>query len=354
MRRRIGMTMPFTPTQTKRILSPDLIPATRVPHRATRIAESYLKRRLFVFEDLAVLNQQRMYRDAYANIRLYANVAAEGANLSKLGQDRASQVFKDQLTGYVQERLNRLTNDVAAEGLRAATAAWYAGYYGRLWLLDMATTADVRIPVTPPDMGKVARQTLQRLKEDVYDDLIRSLLGTEWREQYANELDDLVLRIRRGISSGMSSGEGISDIMRRVRGEMGISTDRRSGFHANFNRVQVITRSVVNASSNSGAVEAYRRNVDVLSGYQWLTARDERVCVTCRGFDGRIEKLGSSFRPPAHPQCRCSVIPVVREDILVEYDEPPRATMSEWADAAGVAFFLSDFLSARRLESDRI
>jgi SPP1 gp7 family putative phage head morphogenesis protein len=346
--------MPFTKAQLDRITAPDLIPATRVPHLATRIAESFLKRRLFVFEDAAVLAQQRMYREAYADLRLYANVASESANLSKLGQDRASQDFKNRFMGYVEERLNRLTNDVAAEGLRAATKAWYASYFGRLWLLDVATRADVRIPVEPPPVDKVARQTLQRLKEDVYDDLIRDLLGREWRDQYATELDDLILRIRRSISSGMSAGEGISDIMRRVREEMGVSTDRRSGFRANFNRIQTITRSVVNASSNSGAVEAYRRNVDVLDGYQWLTARDERVCVQCRGLDGRIEPLNSSFRPPAHPNCRCTVIPVVRQDILVEYDAPPRQTMSEWADSFGLALFLSDFLSVRRLESERI
>lgn len=346
--------MPFQQRQLKRILDPDLIPATRVPHLATRVAESFLRRRMFVWEDATVLNQQRLYRQAYADLRLYANVASERANLSKLGQDRASQIFKDQFTGYATERLNRLTDDVAAEGLRAATKAWYASYYGRLWLLDVATRADVRIPVEPPPVEKVARQTLQRLKEDVYDDLIRDLLGREWREQYATELDDLILRIRRSISSGMSSGEGIPDIMRRVRSEMGVSTDRRSGFRANFNRIQTITRSVVNASSNAGAVEAYRRNADVIEGYEWLTARDERVCPQCRGYNGRIEPLNSSFRPPAHPNCRCTVIPVVRQEILIEYDEPPRATMSEWTDSFGLALFLSDFLSVRRLESERI
>jgi SPP1 gp7 family putative phage head morphogenesis protein len=348
--------MPFTKAQLDRITAPDLIPATRVPHLATRIAESFLKRRLFVFEDAAVLAQQRMYREAYADLRLYANVASESANLSKLGQDRASQDFKNRFMGYVEERLNRLTDDVAAEGLRASTKAWYASYFGRLWLLDVATREDVRIPVEPPPVDKVARQTLQRLKEDVYDDLIRDLLGREWRDQYATELDDLILRIRRSISSGMSAGEGISDIMRRVRSEMGVETDRRRGaaYRANFNRVQVITRTVVNQSSNDGAVEAYRRNVDVLSGFQILTARDERVCPICRGHDGRIEDLGSSFRPPFHPQCRCTVIPVVRQDILVEYDAPPRQTMSEWADSFGLALFLSDFLSVRRLESERI
>jgi SPP1 gp7 family putative phage head morphogenesis protein len=346
--------MPFQQTQLRRILDPDLIPQKRMPHTAMRIAESYLKRRTFVWEDSGVLALQNLYREAYTNLRLFATVASDNANLSKLGQDKSSQYFRDQFVGYATERLHRLTNDAAAEGLRRATMAWYAGYYGRLWLLDVSTRADVRIPVSPPNIDTMARQTLQRLKEDVYDDLIRDLMGREWRAQYADEIDDLILRIKRGISSGMTSGEGIPDIMRRVRTEMGVSTDRRSGYRANFNRVQAITRTVVNQSSNSGAVEAYRRNIDVLSGYEWLTARDERVCPQCRGYDGRVERMTSSFRPPAHPNCRCTVVPVIRDDLLIDTTEPPRLTFAEWATEQGIALLLSDFLQARRLESERI
>jgi SPP1 gp7 family putative phage head morphogenesis protein len=346
--------MPFQAQQLKRILSPDLIPQTRVPHTATRIAESYLRRRMFVWEDATVLNQQRLYRQAYADLRLYANVASESANLSKLGQDRASQIFKDQFTGYATERLNRLTDDVAAEGLRAATKAWYAGYYSRLWYLDAITNVDIRIPVEPPPVDKVARQTLQRLREDIYDDLVRDLLGREWRQQFADELDTLVIDIRRAISQGMSEGEGISDLMRRVRDRMGVQTDRRSGYRQNFNRIQAIVRTTVNTASNDGSVEAYRRNTDIISGMQWLAARDERTCPQCRSLDGTVYRLGDSYRPPAHVNCRCTLIPVVREDIMIPMDEPPRQTLSEWSETFGLSLLLADFLSVRRLESDRV
>jgi SPP1 gp7 family putative phage head morphogenesis protein len=223
-----------------------------------------------------------------------------------------------------------------------------------LWLLDVSTRADVRIPVSPPNIDTMARQTLGMLREDIYDDLVRDLLGREWRAQFANELDTLVIDIKRAISQGMSEGEGIPDLMRRVRDRMGIQTDRRSGYRQNFNRVQAIVRTTVNTASNNGTMEAYRRNADILSGAHWLAARDERTCPRCGGLDGTFIRLGDSLRPPAHINCRCTLIPAIREDLLVPYDEPPRQTLSEWADAFGLSMLLTDFLSARRLQSDRI
>jgi len=43
----------------------------------------------------------------------------------------------------------------------------------------------------------------------------------------------------------------------------------------------------------------------------WLTAADATVCETCESLDGRdIEEI--NLRPPLHPLCRCTIIPVLR------------------------------------------
>lgn len=352
--------MPFTPKQIRRILDPDLIPASRVPQRAMQIAESYLRRRMFVWEDAGVKATFRLYQTAYRDLREVATSYAEQLGITKLANDTKSQQFRRAYGEYVTRRMNALADAVAAEGLRRAVTAWYAGYYGRLWLMDTTTKADVHIPATPPDVSKIQRQTLGQLKErqfqeDVYDDLIRDLLGREWRLQYGDQLDDVVLRIKRAISQGMTDGEGIPDLMRRVRGELGVSTDRRSGYHANFNRVQAITRTVVNTAANSGAADAYQRNADILSGHEWLTARDERVCSRCSALDGTVFPLGSLSRPPAHVNCRCTVIPVIKEEYRVTGDVPPHMTLDEWTAAkADVRALIQDFISVRTLDSERV
>ena len=353
--------MPFTPKQIRRILDPDLIPASRVPNRAMQVAESYLKRRMFVWEDAGVKATMRLYQAAYRDLRETAASYAEQLGITKLANDSKSQQFRRAYGDYVTRRLSLLTDAAAAEGLRRAVTAWYAGYYSRLWLLDVATKADVHIPANPPNAQQVARQTLGRLdeairlREDVYDDLIRDLLGREWRTQYGENIDDLVLRIKRAISQGMTDGEGVPDIMRRVRGELGVSTDRRSGYHANFNRVQAITRTVINTASNNGAVAAYRANADILGGYEWLTAKDERVCGRCSSLDGTIFPLDSTTRPPIHVGDRCTVLPVIKPEFMVTGEAPPSMTLGEWTAAkADVRALIQDFISVRTLDSERV
>ena len=272
--------------------------------------------------------------------------------VSTLGNDADSRRWRDAFVGVVREQATALTNATAASGLRATVAAWYAGYYLKLYQLDMVTRADVRIDVKPPDAGEIARQTIQQMKEDVYDEIITTLLGREWRDLYAMELDDVVLRIRRAIGRGMSDGLGILDIMRIVRNELGIDTDRRrgtagsavrAGYRANFNRIQAITRTVVNQASNNGAIAAYRANRDIVVGYQWLAARDERTCPTCRSLNGTTYRLQDTYRPPAHPNCRCTVIPILDVDMTIPDTGAPRSTYGDWLQEVGAMPYLTDF-----------
>ena len=44
----------------------------------------------------------------------------------------------------------------------------------------------------------------------------------------------------------------------------------------------------------------------------WLTARDPDVCKICEALDRRdLEEI--NVRPPAHPLCRCTIIPMLKE-----------------------------------------
>lgn len=332
--------MPYSKRQLSSLLKADLLPASRVPHLATRAAETVVKRSVFKVEDAAVRAQAALYRAALADLR------AQAHHFNDLGF--SNKGWRDAMIAFATTRLSRLTDDAAAAGLRAAVAAYQGGYAGRLWLLDMATREDVRIHLPRANALDAV------LREDFYDTLIRELLGREWRDRYALELDDLVLTIRRALGMVLVEGEGVDAAMRRVAEAMGVPTDRRFGrvgsrenatYRANFSRVQALTRTVIQTQANSGAIAAYAANADILSGYQWLTARDERVCPTCRGLDGTTYKFNDSYRPPAHPSCRCSVIPTIAPDALERADARPRQTFAEWLRGYGMEPALADFLT---------
>lgn len=315
----------------------ELLDADAVPHRALRETELTLKRRLFRLEDAAVKALETRYKAVYGAWRDAMGAEAERRGLTALAPDRTSQgwraAFMDRVTGDVE----RLIDQTAADGLRYATQAYQLGYAGKLWQLDMATRRDVRIK-TPrvPDMLALQR-TAALIREDEYDDAITRLLGQEWRAQYADELDDIVTGVRRALGQSMIQGEGVPAAMRRVRDVLGVETDRRrtgASYRANFNRVQAITRTVINKVSNDGAVEAYRANADIIDRYEWITANDERTCPDCDALNGRTYAIDDSDRPPLHPNCRCTVVPVIRADAMTNGEDPPRQTFDAWQRGA--------------------
>lgn len=98
-------------------------------------------------------------------------------------------------------------------------------------------------------------------------------------------------------------------------------------------RAEMIARSETIRASNAGANEAYKQAG--ITKKQWYTARDERVCPFCGamhekivGVEGNFADMGSTLRvgdqamdmsyeavgaPPLHPNCRCTILPVVED-----------------------------------------
>lgn len=112
--------------------------------------------------------------------------------------------------------------------------------------------------------------------------------------------------------------------------DMGLSIDKVDARVARFvekkirERADVIARTETMAALNEGALEGYRQAradgwLDEAAMKEWMTTPDERLCLlVCAPMDGVRVPLGEPFRtsdgdmdgPPAHPNCRCSVVVV--------------------------------------------
>lgn len=83
-------------------------------------------------------------------------------------------------------------------------------------------------------------------------------------------------------------------------------------------RAETIARTETAAADVAGNMEAYRASGGV-SGKQWIIAQDE-VCDECQqNADQGVIDLDAEFitgcdGPPAHPNCRCDVIPVINDE----------------------------------------
>ena len=344
--------MPYSNRKINNLLRDDWIPAAEMPHRAGRVAETITRQQVFKLENESVNAAARLYAELYANIRATADDAAAALNLRKVEQDRQGQQWRRAVVDAVDAMLPTFKAEVAANALRYSTRGYLVNYYGRAWqLAEMGG----RLPQFElVDERRAAQTVVQHITEDVYGDLVRDLLGRDFRDYFGPQLDDMVARIQSSLYTGMVEGEGISDIMRRVRDVMGVDTDRRkfirggalnTNRRANFSTIQTLTRTVVNKASNDGAIRLYRENADVVTGYTWITARDERVCPTCRALNGTQYALGENFRPPAHPNCRCAIIPDVADDWMqIPQDAAPDTTFADWLVGFGVGWLLGDVL----------
>lgn len=130
-------------------------------------------------------------------------------------------------------------------------------------------------------------------------------------EKMATEVnDETAKKINEAIGTGLDEGEAIPDIRKRIQDLTAFDKAR----------AEVIARTETTRAQNFASVEAWRESEQV-EGKVWYTAEDERVDDECAalhgeefGLDENVDPGNSYGRvggPPIHPNCRCTLLPVV-------------------------------------------
>lgn len=133
--------------------------------------------------------------------------------------------------------------------------------------------------------------------------------------------------LREALQASVLAGEGVPELTKRVNAVFGF---------AQKHRAERIARSEVIRASNFGAEQAYIQS-QVVARKKWIVSRDERLCPYCEPMAGKEVVLGmvyfqqgdvlhnpdpesiatlrldyeDIFHPPLHPQCRCTLSPVL-------------------------------------------
>jgi len=136
--------------------------------------------------------------------------------------------------------------------------------------------------------------------------------------------DNTRQRLQAEIDAWIASGNAFPALSERLRPlipdlEKVAATALQPDYRARLTAATEATRAY--ADGNTRVWEAAG-----VWGREWRTAVDERVCPICGGLHQQRAKLGADFEvivdgkrvvvknPPAHPNCRCSVFPVVRPE----------------------------------------
>jgi len=107
-------------------------------------------------------------------------------------------------------------------------------------------------------------------------------------------------RIRSTIATGILEeqpfGEVTRDIVRQID-DVGIT------------RATMMARTEVMKAVNTGVKDRYKQAG--VEKVEWLTAIDDNTCDECEGNSGNVYPIEDTPACPAHPNCRCTLIPKI-------------------------------------------
>jgi SPP1 gp7 family putative phage head morphogenesis protein len=165
------------------------------------------------------------------------------------------------------------------------------------------------------DLAKVAgvKVGFTMLPDQAFTDLVGFLTDKSPLHELFKQLGpDAVTTARAIFAQEMAAGSNPRKIAKRFRDELEMTKTRSV----------LIARTETLRSYRTAAQRNYENNSHVVIAGRWSSSRDSRTCYLCLAKDGTIIEHGQDF--PAHPGCRCAIVPVVK---FLDVD---RGTGEEW------------------------
>ena len=126
------------------------------------------------------------------------------------------------------------------------------------------------------------------------------LLLQDW---YNGLPDGHFRRVKSTIMQGYVEGQTTDEIVQQMQ-QFTQGRSRRAA--------ETAARTALTHTSNVARNESYRRNRRVIKAVEWVATLDGRTTAVCRARDGKTWPVDEGPRPPAHPACRSTTIPVVK------------------------------------------
>lgn len=123
--------------------------------------------------------------------------------------------------------------------------------------------------------------------------------------------DATTQRLGDAMRIGVVEGEGIDQIVRRVKGTRALGY-KDGILEISRRSAEALTRTSVNHVVNHARQQTFDANSGVIQGIQWVSTLDARTSSICQARDGKVFPLNSGPRPPAHINCRSSTSPVLK------------------------------------------
>lgn len=252
--------------------------------------------------DKVIAHLNRVEDDLIARIR-------ERTDTASFTDRRLRQVLAD-VRSMLSEAQGETFN-ITRDELRGL-ASYEAEFQERM----ISDDVPIELSITQP-----SRQQLQAI---VTSRPFQGKLLREWVE----DLTDAQRRnIRDALRVGMTEGETVDQMVRRIRGTRA-QRFRDGVMETTRRQSQAMVRTAVNHTASSARETLYRENNDLIRGVQWVSTLDTRTTAICMSRDGQVYPPDSGPRPPAHVNCRSTTTPVLRswQELGINARDVPEST----------------------------
>ncbi len=148
---------------------------------------------------------------------------------------------------------------------------------------------------------------LKRLRIDKFGDL---LAITEADIKVGKLPKPEIEKLRTVLKNGFRRNKTIKEIETEIKQSIELKDVTKEGkiiTEAN-RRPNMIARTETVRLSNLGLIDTYKEQN--IKKVQWLAAVSDRTCEICMGLDGQVFDINTVSPPPAHVDCRCSLLSV--------------------------------------------
>lgn len=227
--------------------------------------------------------------------------AADPSGLRRTEDRRAAEMQAD-LERLIRRVLDRLSPDSSPMAVQRIVDAELAGYSSGTrqkvieWVQDTEQRSVLRgeqlLKASGVSIG--ARLGPRELPKDLRERIEINI---------ANEIDSLTADVKKALTrsliDGMEAGEGSRVLTKRLQEDLAMPRVR----------ADLIARTETMRAYNDASKAQYERYG--IKRVEWLAAIDERTCPTCGALNGRQWPIDKAPPCPAHPRCRCVLLPCV-------------------------------------------
>lgn len=250
--------------------------------------------------------------------------------------DATEQDIFDKIVGRLQNAPGGLTSPVEVQRMQALqdqiatirSGAWddatadFKDQMTQLSVQESVTFGKIVTLALPVEI-QVVQPSARLLRSIALSKPFQGRILKDWAADM--ESDDL-RRINNAIQVGMTQGEDMNTIARRVIGT-GALNYRDGVTEMTRSNIQAITRTAVMHIANSSRSAWSQDNTDVMTTERFVATLDSRTTPICQSLDGQEFPIGTGPQPPLHFNCRSLRIPVI--DGTLAGDRPAKPYTEE-------------------------